>query len=616
MKRIRRRSTLFGRRRIRLLRWIGTTGAAVMVGLSLAACDETPMVPPDVGGGPEFINVKWEHPLPQGNDLRRMSGFADGTFYAVGDGGTILHFDGSDFRSMDAPTHTDLQGIWADDPANVYVCGFNGTLIHFDGARWRTVNTPTTEDLYAVWADNTDDVFVAGSGGAVWNSRGGVWTSYPINPVWQFRAMWGYAHDEVYVGGTDGALLRFDGSTWTKMQVGTLVIGPQWRDMWGPAPGTISIVGRYEILWFNGTSWDFVEVAANNAYGLWGFSLSEQVAVSAGRSTHWIGGVRTWFDTTTPEPLFDVWGTATDNCYAVGRFGHISHFDGTGWQALSVGSSNDVRDLDISPTGDGIAVGADGLILRRDATGKWTEETIDRRYDLSSVWTSDDGLTVAVGRYTPDDADWRQAVVVNRGLSWVDETPAGREHRLFDVWGTSSSDVYAVGWAGEILHYDGITWSVSTTDAPVILRSVFGSSPTDIFAVGRTDALEGVVYYYDGVDWTTSVHTSVEDLCGVWASSDGQAFAVGSLGAILRYDGSRWQTMNSPIHDKLLSVWGWTASDVYACGWGGAILHYDGTEWTELIPATNRNLNAVTGLSSSEIYFASDRGGILFFEGM
>jgi hypothetical protein len=63
------------------------------------------------------------------------------------------------------------------------------------------------------------------------------------------------------------------------------------------------------------------------------------------------------------------------------------------------------------------------------------------------------------------------------------------------VWGSSGSDVYAVGYDGSsykgtILHYDGSAWSTMSSGTDNSLYAVWGSSgadpgPPDVYAVGR-----------------------------------------------------------------------------------------------------------------------------------
>lgn len=57
------------------------------------------------------------------------------------------------------------------------------------------------------------------------------------------------------------------------------------------------------------------------------------------------------------------------------------------------------------------------------------------------------------------------------------------------IWGSSKNDVFAVGFNGTILHYDGSNWSRMWLGGPgngfmIDLKGVWGSSGSDVFAVG------------------------------------------------------------------------------------------------------------------------------------
>ena len=69
---------------------------------------------------------------------------------------------------------------------------------------------------------------------------------------------------------------------------------------------------------------------------------------------------------------------------------------------------------------------------------------------------------------------------------------------LSDVWGTSSSDVYAVGWGGTILHYDGHAWEEMPSGTTEGLSGDWGASSSDVFAVGRGNT----ILHYDGRAWS------------------------------------------------------------------------------------------------------------------
>ena len=109
---------------------------------------------------------------------------------------------------------------------------------------------------------------------------------------------------------------------------------------------------------------------------------------------------------------------------------------------------------------------------------------------------------------------------------------------LLGVWASSGSDAFAVS-PGSIFHLAGGSWSRQAS-APVntSLRAVWGSSPTDVFAVGfeRTSEsfLDGVILHYDGTAWTPMQPPSRGDAIqayysAVWGSSGSDVYAVGDL---------------------------------------------------------------------------------------
>jgi hypothetical protein len=61
---------------------------------------------------------------------------------------------------------------------------------------------------------------------------------------------------------------------------------------------------------------------------------------------------------------------------------------------------------------------------------------------------------------------------------------SGTTSNLYAVWGTASTDVYAVGWDGTILHYDGSQWSAMTGGAAAHLYALWGMSSSEFYAVG------------------------------------------------------------------------------------------------------------------------------------
>ncbi len=214
-----------------------------------------------------------------------------------------------------------------------------------------------------------------------------------------------------------------------------------------------------------------------------------------------------------------------------------------------------------------------------------------------------------------------RAKAVGNGTSYGEDrsfsTPSwgsmnsGTSNYLAGVWGSSSSDVFAVGGFGTILHYDGSTWSSMSSGTSKSLEGGWGSSGSDVFAIGEA----GTILHYDGSTWSPMSSGTSNYLWGVWGSSGSDVFAVGHFGTILHYDGSTWSPMSSGTDKNLYSVWGSSASDVFAVGEAGTILHYDGSTWSSMSSGTSVYLRDVWGSSASDVFAVGDSNIIRHYDG-
>ncbi|OQY49064.1 MAG: hypothetical protein B6240_03955 [Desulfobacteraceae bacterium 4572_87] len=75
---------------------------------------------------------------------------------------------------------------------------------------------------------------------------------------------------------------------------------------------------------------------------------------------------------------------------------------------------------------------------------------------------------------------------------------SGAIDSLYGIWGSSVSDVFAVGYSGTIFHYDGISWSPMTSGATNSLYGIWGSG-SYFFAVGDSGTIfHGASFLYVG----------------------------------------------------------------------------------------------------------------------
>jgi len=60
------------------------------------------------------------------------------------------------------------------------------------------------------------------------------------------------------------------------------------------------------------------------------------------------------------------------------------------------------------------------------------------------------------------------------------------------VWGLNGRKAFAVGIGGDILHFDGFTWTVMSSPTAERLLGVWGTDFDDVWAVGE---LGTIVHY-------------------------------------------------------------------------------------------------------------------------
>ncbi len=201
-------------------------------------------------------------------------------------------------------------------------------------------------------------------------------------------------------------------------------------------------------------------------------------------------------------------------------------------------------------------------------------------------------------------------LIIAESAAWQ-QTEIPAEHPVRDIWGTGHSDVFAAGWGGTILHYNGTGWTHMSHEAAetVSFEAVWGFSSDEVFAAGH----KGVIFRYNGQKWSPMQTGTQANLYGIWGSSESDIFAAGTS-TILHYDGTEWNS--TEIAADLRAVWGSSPSDIFASGCEGTVLHYDGTAWTRMETGTDANLYSIWGRSPADVYTAGSFGTILHYDGI
>jgi len=235
----------------------------------------------------------------------------------------------------------------------------------------------------------------------------------------------------------------------------------------------------------------------------------------------------------------------------------------------------------------------------------WLPDSVPVTTALHGVWGPNASDIFAVG--------FAGRAVHYNGTAWaLQPTPVAGAVTLTDVWGSSGTDVWAtIANVDTLLHYNGATWSIVIAPVASGTMGVSGNHNYDVFAVGAA----GAIIHFDGTTWSPQTSGTTNNLMDVFAVRDSDVFAVGVAGTILHWNGSFWAAQASGTTTDLNAVWGSSGHDVFAVGVNGTILHYNGTAWSPMTSGTRAVLNGVWGSSSCNVFVVGFGGTVLHFDG-
>lgn len=230
------------------------------------------------------------------------------------------------------------------------------------------------------------------------------------------------------------------------------------------------------------------------------------------------------------------------------------------------------------------------------------------------------GVGVGCGRFSftdhPDAAPDMKAP--RAPLAWHAETTPVTD-KLFDVWGSSATDLYAAGNGGALIHSTGDdTWTATATGGTP-LYGIGGSSASDMIVVGNQTAGMGMaILRPDGSGgFRQDINTLPQVLNDGHAASPTSMWVAGYGGQIAHSIGDgTWTIEPSGTSATLFTIWASGPNDLYVSGDAGTILHStgDGT-WTAQATGTQTKLIGIGGSSATDIYAVGYSGKILHSTG-
>lgn len=263
----------------------------------------------------------------------------------------------------------------------------------------------------------------------------------------------------------------------------------------------------------------------------------------------------------TGNTINDAWSSDGQNFFFAGDGGTILQYDGSTFTVMSTPTNVSLQGIHGISMANVWAVGGNpyldssdvdrSVILHYDGS-TWLnqtppKDTFDQYHAFDDVWCDGSGTVWAVSQEMT-----MIARSVNGGSwSYIDTGLILSNYGFYSVYGFSASDLYAVGGCGQIIHYNGATWTME--------RQTTGGCPS----------------------------ISTDLLFDVWGPDSLSVFVTGNNSqALKRESNGAWTTIYGGglfSNASKYSISGSSASNIYFAGLAGELDHWDGTSYTRIL---------------------------------
>lgn len=287
-----------------------------------------------------------------------------------------------------------LQAVWGTSKNDVWAVGSGGTIVHYDGTAWSASKSGLTNTFNAVWASGPDDVYVVSSNTALLHGTGvhggpasaATWTPIPAplaSGSASINAVWGSSASDVRIGGSSYSYSdpdTFESHTGNQF-IATAADGG--AKSWAPVTGT----GTVHAIW--GSSAGNLWLAVDNSQ-----TKPWQTALTL-HGTPADGGALAFdeVDSQSSDILESIHGSSPSDVWAVGTGGAIRHITpgDTRWQVVSSPTKARLHAVFAIGPNDVWAAGDSGTILHYDGksfTPSTAQFPIGKKPALYGIWGS------------------------------------------------------------------------------------------------------------------------------------------------------------------------------------------------------------------------------------
>ncbi len=526
-------------------------------------------------------------------------GFVGNDVYLAGRDGTYRLINGN-WASWEKILPDTFNGMWGASHESIWFVNASG-ITHYNGNSSTVLSSTTAASGNNIWGNSDTDLFtVTGADGEIHHFQGEAWSSMTKAPDVPVQSVCGVASDELYAVGDNGMILYFNGEYWAPMESAS---NENLHSACGSGNAVFAVGDSGTVLFYNGSQWNTVNSGTTETlYDTWCYSATAAYVVGSNGTILNCSSAGCSPETTdgTPNHLYAV-HHSTMGPYAGGANGVMLHKETTTWNQIDpVPLSVDVMDLWGDPAFGLVAIGEQYIHSYDNTLKTWKKEyESPTTLHLKGVTGSSISDLYAVGY---GGTSWPyDGIVLHKDGATTQEVKTFTDQHLTSVW-LASGELFTGSDSSTVYRYDETHWSDMIAMGQ--LRDVWGSSPDDLFVVG--DA--GRVIHYNGTLWAPMESGTAINLESVYVAESGQWAVAGGWpnpGELIRYDGSDWSPVSIPTTESISDLWG-SGSKILAVARGTVLSSSDsGMSWQEeTTPVSTGYLNAVWGAGFNGPFFA------------
>jgi hypothetical protein len=134
------------------------------------------------------------------------------TAVAVGDDGLIgTYTKDEEWVFDDSFTNVHLYGVSGTNDADIWAVGQDGTVLHWNGSTWQEIDLDTQANIWSVWATTGNVAYVVGNNGEAYKIQGSLVEAIPTGVNNILYDITGTTEANLWAIGSRGIALRFMG---------------------------------------------------------------------------------------------------------------------------------------------------------------------------------------------------------------------------------------------------------------------------------------------------------------------------------------------------------------------------------------------------------------------